>query len=172
MQEAIAQHERPRDDRPYRSGRSWHLAGPLVRQRCDREDAIRTSAPGSIFVRRERICSLDGSPVVSVAPVAWGVSIEPRAIMGDVRPRVFSDRPLTARDCADYMGFTPAWIRKAITEGVQVRGTTVRLAAETLEVNGRRTYRVYEHSFSTFLRAIGWSHLPHVAAANEQETTT
>jgi len=70
------------------------------------------------------------------------------------------EKPLTARDCADYMGFTPAWIRRAITDGVLVHGVTVQLEAETLEINGRRTYRIHVGKFSEFLQAIGWRHLP------------
>lgn len=41
------------------------------------------------------------------------------------------------------MGFTTEWIRRAITEGVQVRGVTVKLDAEALDVNGRRKYRIH-----------------------------
>jgi hypothetical protein len=58
------------------------------------------------------------------------------------------------------MGFTTEWIRRAILDGVIVRGVLVRLDAETLEINGRRTYRIHEHKFSEFLVAIGWKHLP------------
>lgn len=58
------------------------------------------------------------------------------------------------------MGFTTEWIRRAITEGVDVRGHTVKLEAERL-VSARRThYRIHEDSFIAFLVAIGWKHLP------------
>jgi hypothetical protein len=76
-------------------------------------------------------------------------------------PRLFgTPPPLTARHCADYMGFTTEWIRRAIVDGVSVRGITVHLDAETLEINGRRLYRIHEDKFSEFLQAIGWKHLP------------
>jgi hypothetical protein len=82
-------------------------------------------------------------------------------------------KPLTARECADYMGFTTEWIRRAIVDGVRVKGELVRLEAETLEVNGRRTYRVHMDAFSDFLQAIGWKHLPkRTSALNGTETTT
>ena len=92
------------------------------------------------------------------------VSLARRAIMACLR-QPFLSRPLTARECADYMGFTPAWIRKAINEGVTVRGHVVKLEAETLSVNGRTTHRIHEHSFNQFLVAIGWKHLPRVGPA-------
>lgn len=75
--------------------------------------------------------------------------------------RRLHDPPLTCRDCADFMGFTPAWIRSAILDGVTVRGVTVKLEAETLELNSRRTYRIHVDKFTEFLMAIGWKHLPH-----------
>lgn len=58
------------------------------------------------------------------------------------------------------MGFTTEWIRRAIVEGVTVRGVVVRLDAETLDINGRRKYRIHEDRFGEFLQAIGWKHLP------------
>ena len=70
------------------------------------------------------------------------------------------ETPLTVRDCADYMGYTPAFIRVAINAGVLHRGTLVKLEAEATEINGRRSYRVYLASFRRFLIAIGWKHLP------------
>ena len=79
----------------------------------------------------------------------------------------FFSRPLTARDCADWMGFTPAWIRKAINDGVTVHGRTVKLEAETLSVNGRTTHRIHEHKFTEFLQAIGWKHLPRIGPVRE-----
>src|ERR1700738_4804365 len=69
-------------------------------------------------------------------------------------------KPLTARECADYMRFTTEWIRRAITEGVTVRGVPILLDAETLSLNGRRTYRIHLDKFSEFLQALGWKHLP------------
>ena len=78
------------------------------------------------------------------------------------------EKPLTARECADYMGFTPAWIRRAITQGVMVRNVVIQLEAETLDFTGRRTYRIHVDRFGEFLQAIGWKHLPsrgsHVSA--------
>lgn len=70
------------------------------------------------------------------------------------------EKPLTARECAEWMGYTSSWIRRAINDGVLVRGTTVRLEAETLSINGRTTHRIHLDSFVTFLRAIGWKRLP------------
>lgn len=77
-----------------------------------------------------------------------------------MRRRFLHDPPLTCRECADYMGFTPTWIRQAIRDGVTVRGKTVKLEAETLALNGRPTYRIHVDKFSEFLQAIGWKHLP------------
>ncbi len=84
-------------------------------------------------------------------------------------------RPLTARECADYMGFTTEWIRRAIVDGVTVKGVPVHLQAETLEINGRRTYRVHMDQFTDFLQAIGWKHLPKRSSSHGssgQDTTT
>ena len=69
-------------------------------------------------------------------------------------------KPLTARECADYMGFTTEWIRRAISEGVTVRGEVVKLEAERLVLDRRTHYRIHEESFVTFLQAIVWKHLP------------
>lgn len=77
--------------------------------------------------------------------------------MGEVR---ITDRPLTTSECADYMGFTSAWVRRAITDGVLVHDVIVRLEAESLLLNGRRSYRIHVDRFSAFLEAIGWKHLP------------
>jgi hypothetical protein len=78
-----------------------------------------------------------------------------------MRQRLFGEPPLTARDCADWMGFTPAWVRGAITTGVTIAtGKVVKLEAETLAINGRRTHRIHLDGFVTFLTAIGWKHLP------------
>jgi hypothetical protein len=78
--------------------------------------------------------------------------------------------PLTARHCADFMGFTTEWIRRAISEGVMVRGRVVKLEAERLELDRRTHYRIHEDSFIAFLQAIGWKHLPRrtdIAAAEQ-----
>lgn len=67
---------------------------------------------------------------------------------------------LTARACADSIGFTPEWIRGAITKGVAVRGRVVTLEAEALTINGRRVYRIHLAKFVEFLTSIGWKRLP------------
>ena len=77
-------------------------------------------------------------------------------------PPPAASRPLTSRECADWMGFTPEWIRCAIHEGVTVRGKLVKLEAEALTLNGRRAYRVHQAAFVNFLIAIGCKHLPAV----------
>jgi hypothetical protein len=66
---------------------------------------------------------------------------------------------LKASECADYMGVSSEYIRKAITTGVLVHGILVKLDAETL-TRRRHTYRIHEHAFVEFLMAIGWKHLP------------
>jgi hypothetical protein len=71
-----------------------------------------------------------------------------------------SDPPLTTRACADWMGFTTEWVRAAIDEGVGVGGRVVRLEAETLRLNGRRSHRIHLDAFITFLQAIGWKRIP------------
>ncbi len=58
------------------------------------------------------------------------------------------------------MGLTPEWVRTAITRGVRVGDQTVFLESERLIINGRRLYRVHADHFASFLRAIGWQHLP------------
>ena len=68
--------------------------------------------------------------------------------------------PLSPRQCADFMGHTPEWVRNAITRGVRVGDKTVFLEAERLLLNGRRLYRIHSDHFAQFLRAIGWQHLP------------
>lgn len=77
------------------------------------------------------------------------------------RSRFWSDAPLTPRDCAEFMGMTPEWIRQAILEGVPFHGAVVKLQAERLPSSGRRhLYRIHVDAFRTFLTAIGWTHLP------------
>jgi len=88
-------------------------------------------------------------------------------LWGSVR-QPFVSQPLTARECADWMGLTPAFIRKAILAGVVVAdGTTVKLEAETLMINGRHIHRIHEVKFAEFLVAIGWKHLPRPAPVSE-----
>jgi hypothetical protein len=58
------------------------------------------------------------------------------------------------------MGFTPAWIRAAIDEGVTVQRQLVKLRAETMTLNGRRVHRIHLDHFITFLAAIGWKRIP------------
>jgi len=73
------------------------------------------------------------------------------------------DEALTARDCADWMGCSTEWIRRAINTGVTAAdgATMVKLAAATVSSTGRRrTYRVYRQDFIAFLTAIGWSKIP------------
>lgn len=70
------------------------------------------------------------------------------------------DPPLTTRACADWMGFTTEWVRGAIDEGVSISGHVVKLEAETLTINGRRSHRIHLDHFRTFLRAIGWMRIP------------
>ncbi len=65
---------------------------------------------------------------------------------------------LKARECADFMGVSPQWIRNAIAEGATRQ--RIKLQAEILTINGRRTLRIHEHHFRAFLQAIGWKHLP------------
>jgi hypothetical protein len=70
---------------------------------------------------------------------------------------------LTARDCADWMGCSTEWIRRAINTGVTAAdgAVTVKLVAATVSGTGRRKfYRVYRDDFIAFLTAIGWSKLP------------
>jgi hypothetical protein len=73
-------------------------------------------------------------------------------------------RPLTARECADYLGYTTDWIRRAIADGVPVDGGVVKLEAERLSLTRRTQYRIHEDKFTDFLIAIGWKHLPGRAA--------
>ena len=75
-----------------------------------------------------------------------------------------SERPLTPRECADWMGLTPAWIRRAINKGVLMQGRLVKLDAETLALNHQPIHRIHLDSFVTFLRAIGWKRLPQIPA--------
>jgi hypothetical protein len=76
------------------------------------------------------------------------------------------DDVLTVRDCAEWMGCSTEWIRRAINTGVTAPDrSTVKLAAETLSGTGRRrTHRVYRDDFIAFLTAIGWSKIPRPSA--------
>jgi len=71
-----------------------------------------------------------------------------------------TDPPLTTRDVGDYMGRSTSWVRGAIDEGVWVPGGLVRLKAESLTFNGRRTHRIHLDDFIAFLQAIGWRRIP------------
>lgn len=68
------------------------------------------------------------------------------------------------------MGFTTEWIRRAISEGVTVRGRIVKLDAERLTLKRRTYYRIHEDSFVAFLQAIGWKHLPRRSEAASATT--
>jgi hypothetical protein len=70
------------------------------------------------------------------------------------------DAPWTTRACADYVRFTPEWIRVAIVEGVVIDGQCVKLEAETITTGARRLYRIHVDKFADFLSAIGWKRLP------------
>jgi hypothetical protein len=70
------------------------------------------------------------------------------------------DAPWTTRACADYVAFTPEWIRVAITKGVVIDGKRVKLEAETVTTGARRIHRVHVDKFADFLSAIGWTRLP------------
>ncbi len=120
---------------------------------------------GPSFTREAgRGCAKSHGPVLGCAGCARCVGVRGAAPCDHGGVRV-PEKPLTARDCADYMGFTPAWIRRAITDGVRVGPTIVTLDAETLTFNNRRTYRIHVDKFSEFLQAIGWKHLPHRTTA-------
>jgi len=70
-------------------------------------------------------------------------------------------KPLTTRDCADFMGVSTQWIRRAITDGKTLEGgTIVKLEAETIPLARRCTCRIDADRFLEFLQAIGWKHLP------------
>jgi hypothetical protein len=69
--------------------------------------------------------------------------------------------PLTTRACADYLGFTPEWVRQAIDVGIVVGdGRRVKLEAETVAIGSRRTYRIHGDHWIAFLQALGWKRLP------------
>ncbi len=77
-------------------------------------------------------------------------------------------QPYRVSHCADFMGMTPEWVRKAITVGVAFPGDRrrrVKLDAEILPHGERRqTYRIHPGQFYVFLQAIGWKHLPRIDA--------
>lgn len=82
-----------------------------------------------------------------------------------MRPLFYDPRPLKVSDCATWMGFTQTWVRDAINQGVTTKaGARVKLEAETLSINGRNVHRIHVDAFVTFLKAIGWKHLPTVPA--------
>jgi len=70
------------------------------------------------------------------------------------------DPPLTTRHVADWMGRSTTWVRGAIDDGVWIPGGLLRLKAETIVLNGRRTHRIHLDEFIEFLRAIGWKRIP------------
>jgi hypothetical protein len=71
-----------------------------------------------------------------------------------------TDPPLTTRDAADYMGRSTAFVRDAIDEGHWTPTGLVRLEAETMVLNGRRTHRIHLDAFIRFLKRIGWKRIP------------
>jgi hypothetical protein len=79
-------------------------------------------------------------------------------------------KPLTTRDCADYLGFSTQWIRRAIAEGVTLRdGQIVKLEAEALTLPGRTTYRIDSDQFAAFLVAIGRKHVPALVHVHDHD---
>jgi hypothetical protein len=77
-----------------------------------------------------------------------------------VRPHR-ADVPLTVRDCADWMGYSTEWVRRAIHRGVTAPdGSTVKLAAVSLRGRVRRSHRIHLDDFVAFLLAIGSSKIP------------
>lgn len=69
--------------------------------------------------------------------------------------------PLSTRECANYMGVSPGYIRDAIHDG--------HLKAECIEVPGRRAlYRVKEEDFVAFLQKVKWSRIPNLRATGTQ----
>jgi hypothetical protein len=76
------------------------------------------------------------------------------------RPR-WSVEVLTTRDCADWVGYSTEWIRRAINAGVTApSGRTVKLEAATVRSGRRRCYRVYREAFVDFLITIAWTKIP------------
>lgn len=67
-----------------------------------------------------------------------------------------TDPPLTTGDCADWMGVGRDLIRGAIADPDPAK----RLAAEVVEVNGRRLIRIHLDDFCAWLKKIGWKRLP------------
>jgi hypothetical protein len=71
------------------------------------------------------------------------------------------DVPLTVRDCADWMGYSTEWVRRAIHRGVTAPdGSTVKLAAVSLPGRLRRSHRIHLDDFVAFLLAIGSTKIP------------
>jgi hypothetical protein len=87
-----------------------------------------------------------------------------RPIRGGTRA---SDPPLTTRECGDWMGMSPKWVRDAIVYGHHVKGAIVFLEAESVVVNRRTVHRIYLDRFAEFLTAIGWSRIPRLPRADD-----
>lgn len=73
-----------------------------------------------------------------------------------------SELPLwgSVKEFARAIGVCPEYVRKAITEGVPMHGTTVTLEASRLPGVKRHTYRINRYVFGDFLQAIEWSLIP------------
>jgi hypothetical protein len=86
------------------------------------------------------------------------------------RAPAFQVEVLSTGDCADWMGYSREYVRRAIHRGVTAPdGTTLKLEAETARTGPRRSYRIYRDAFIAFLTAIGWKRIPGAARA---ETTS
>lgn len=148
--------------------RHWVGGGPEVAlevaDRVERGDRVRSrqavQRPPECAARQARQC-------VGCLGLLYCVDAagSPSCDYGASVRQPFASPPLTARDCADYMGVTPAFIRKAILKGVLIDGRTVKLEAEHPVINGRHLFRIHEPQFAEFLVAFGWKHLPRRADA-------
>ena len=68
-------------------------------------------------------------------------------------------RPLSTRECADYMGTTTAYVLQCISAG--------ELHAERLGLAGQRPfYRVHQDEFTAFLRRVGFRRIPRTEATS------
>jgi hypothetical protein len=85
----------------------------------------------------------------AVSPVAERRRVEQRITGG----RRATDPPLTARECADWMGMGTDYIWDAIKAG--------DLKAERFGMPGKRAkYRIHLDDFIRFLQKIGFQRLP------------
>lgn len=68
------------------------------------------------------------------------------------------ERPLSTRECADYLGVSTTFIRDAIRDG--------GLKAERIQAPGRSRpiYRIAEADFIAFLQASGYTRTPKLRA--------